>query len=131
MTRCGPPEHLHSDQVPELIADALQHLLNEARTATTFTQPGVPWQNPFANDFFAHLRDGLHDGEVFGTGRQADAVTYTYGRYCGEERPQAALNDAPPAQALLAMRAQVSVCPTRVPTSKRRTEHRLGFCSCQ
>jgi transposase InsO family protein len=65
--RRGTPEFLRSDNGGEFIAGQLKQLLEEARVASYFIDPGSPWQNGFIESFHSHLRDELLNREAFAT----------------------------------------------------------------
>ena len=44
----GVPEHIRSDNGPELIASAMRQYLSKAQIDTLYIAPGSPWENGFA-----------------------------------------------------------------------------------
>ncbi len=63
----GAPEHLRMDNGPELISWALRDWCRLAGTATTYIEPGSPWENPFVESFNGLVRDELLNTEEFAT----------------------------------------------------------------
>jgi putative transposase len=55
----GAPDHLGCDNGPELIAWALQDWCRTSGTATSYIEPGSPWENPFVESYNARMRDEL------------------------------------------------------------------------
>ena len=63
----GAPTHLRMDNGPELIAWALRDWCRMNGTATSYIEPGSPWENPFVESFNGRVRDELLNIEEFGT----------------------------------------------------------------
>ncbi|RMH78215.1 MAG: transposase, partial [Actinomyces sp.] len=61
----GAPAHLQMDNGPELVADALRDWCRIWGTATTYIEPGSPWENPFVESFNGRLRDECLNIEDF------------------------------------------------------------------
>lgn len=47
----GVPRHIRSDNGPELIAKAIQAFLKQTNVNTLYIDPGMPWQNAYAESF--------------------------------------------------------------------------------
>jgi putative transposase len=71
----GAPTHLRMDNGPELIAWALRDWCRMNGTATSYIEPGSPWENPFVESFNGRVRDELLNIEEFGTLIEAQVVT--------------------------------------------------------
>lgn len=70
----GAPERIRCDNGPELTAYALQDWCRFSQTATSYIDPGAPWQNPYVESFHARLRDELLDIEEFSCLPEAKVV---------------------------------------------------------
>ncbi len=70
----GAPEHLRMDNGPELAAWALRDWCRLAGTATTYIEPGSPWENPFIESFNGQVRDELLNVEEFASLLEAQVV---------------------------------------------------------
>jgi putative transposase len=55
----GSPAFLRSDNGPEFIAWALRDYCRMTLMATSYIEPGSPWENPFVESFNGRLRDEL------------------------------------------------------------------------
>jgi putative transposase len=53
----GAPEHLRMDNGPEPVAWALRDWCRMAGTATTYIEPGSPWETPFIESFNGRVGD--------------------------------------------------------------------------
>jgi putative transposase len=63
----GAPAYLRSDNGPEFIAWALRDYCRMTLMATSYIEPGSPWENPFVESFNGRLRDELLNIEEFGS----------------------------------------------------------------
>jgi transposase InsO family protein len=52
----GAPEHLRSDNGPELTAKTVREWLDQNQTRTLFIEPGSPWENPYVESFHGTAR---------------------------------------------------------------------------
>ena len=66
-----------------------------ARTA--FIAPGSPWENGYIQSFNARLRDGLLNGEIFYTLKEAQVLIEAWRRHYNTFRPHGSLGYRPPA----------------------------------
>ncbi len=71
MVRHGPPDHIRSDNGPELTAKAVRAWLTGIKVKTLFIEPGSPWENGCNESFNGKLRDELINGEIFYTLKEA------------------------------------------------------------
>ena len=62
----GAPDHLRTDNGPEMIAWALRDWCRLSGTTTTYIEPGAPWENPFVESFNGRFRDECLNVEEFG-----------------------------------------------------------------
>ena len=61
----GVPEHIRSDNGPELVAKELRNWLAKVGTGTLYIEPGSPWENGYCESFNGKLRDECLNGEIF------------------------------------------------------------------
>jgi transposase InsO family protein len=61
----GVPEHLRSDNGPEMVAKVLRRWLTRLGTQSICISPGSPWENGYCESFNGRLRDELLNGELF------------------------------------------------------------------
>ncbi|MBM4013072.1 MAG: transposase family protein [Planctomycetes bacterium] len=61
----GAPEHLRSDNGPEVVAKEIQEWLARACVRTLSIQKASPWENGYVESFNGRLRDELLDRELF------------------------------------------------------------------
>ncbi len=57
----GEPEHLRSNNGPELVAREIQRWLSRACVRTLYIQKASPWENRYVESFNGRLRDELLD----------------------------------------------------------------------
>lgn len=70
----GIPEHIRSDNGPEMVAKRLRVWLGRLGTRTIYITPGSPWENGYCESFNGKLRDELLNGELFYTLREAEVL---------------------------------------------------------
>jgi putative transposase len=70
----GAPTYLRSDNGPEFVAWALRDYCRMTLMATSYIEPGSPWENPFVESFNGRLRDELPNIEEFGSITEASVV---------------------------------------------------------
>ncbi len=87
----GAPEHLRMDNGPELVAWALRDWCRLAGTATTYIEPGAPWENPFVESFNGRVRDELLNIEEFATLLEAQVVVEAWRVEYNTYRPHSSL----------------------------------------
>jgi putative transposase len=95
--RRGLPEHIRSDNGPELRAKAVQEWLSRLDVAPLFIEPGSPWENGYCESFNGRLRDELLNREIFYTLQEAKILIESWRREYNEIRPHGSLNYRPPA----------------------------------
>jgi putative transposase len=93
----GIPEHIRSDNGPELTAKALRQWLNDLGVKTLFIEPGSPWENGYIESFNGKLRDELLNREIFTTLWEAKVLIESWRREYNEVRPHSSLGYCPPA----------------------------------
>jgi putative transposase len=93
----GIPEHIRSDNGPELTAKALRQWLSDLGVKTLFIEPGSPWENGYIESFNGKLRDELLNREIFTTLWEAKVLIESWRREYNEIRPHSSLGYRPPA----------------------------------
>jgi len=71
----GAPDHIRSDNGPELVAHAVRNRLGRSSVMTLSIEPGSPWENGYIESFDARLRDELLSGEIFCSLEEVRCVT--------------------------------------------------------
>ena len=61
----GIPEHIRSDNGPEMTARIVRSWLAGVGAKTLYIEPGSPWENGYCESFNGKLRDELLNGEIF------------------------------------------------------------------
>lgn len=93
----GVPEHIRSDNGPEMIAKNLRRWLARLGTKTLYITPGSPWENGYCESFNGRLRDEMLNGEIFYTLREAQVLIERWRVHYNTVRPHGALGYRPPA----------------------------------
>lgn len=97
MTVHGIPEHIRSDNGPEMVAKQLREWLARLGTQTIYITPGSPWENGYCESFNGKLRDEMLNGEIFYTLREAQVLIERWRVFYNTKRPHSALGYRPPA----------------------------------
>jgi putative transposase len=92
----GIPEHIRSDNGPELTAKVLRQWLSDLGVKTLFIEPGSPWENGYIESFNGRLRDELLNREIFTTLWEAKVLIESWRREYNEIRPHSSLGYRPP-----------------------------------
>jgi len=103
----GIPENIRSDNGPEMVAKALRDWLGRLGTKTIYITPGSPWENGYCESFNGKLRDGLLNGEIFYTLREAQVLIERWRVFYHTERPHSSLNYRPPAPEAVMPREEI------------------------
>ena len=93
----GIPEHIRSDNGPEMIAKSWREWLNRLGTKTLYITPASPWGNGYCESFNGKLRDELLNGELFYTLREAQVLIERWRVFYNTVRPHSSLRYRPPA----------------------------------
>ena len=93
----GVPQHLRSDNGPEMIAKVLRRWLTRLATQSVYISPGSPWEYGYCESFNGRLRDELLNGEIFYTLREAQVLIEQWRVFYNTRRPHSALGYRPPA----------------------------------
>ena len=94
----GAPEHLRSDNGPELVAQAAQEWLTQRQCQTIYITPGSPWENPYIESFNGKFRTECLDRYLFINLQEAQEIAenwrYEYNHY----RPHSSLGYLTPVE---------------------------------
>jgi len=93
----GVPEHIRSDNGPEMVAKKLRQWLANLGAKTLYITPGSPWENGYCESFNGRLRDELLNGEIFYTLREAQVLVERWRAFYNTRRPHGSLKYRPPA----------------------------------
>lgn len=93
----GVPEHIRSDNGPEMIAKNLRRWLGRVGAKSMYITPGSPWENGYCESFNGRLRDELLNGEIFYTLREAQVLIERWRVHYNTVRPHGSLGYRPPA----------------------------------
>jgi putative transposase len=93
----GAPAHIRCDNGSELTAHALRDWCRFRATATSYIEPGSPWQNPFVESFNGRVRDELLDVEEFSCLADARVVIGDWREDYNHRRPHSSLGMKTPA----------------------------------
>ena len=94
----GVPKHIRSDNGPEFIAKTVRKFLDDTGIDTLYIEPGLPWQNGYAESFNSCLRDELLDAEVFADLHEARVLTDRWKNDYNHRRPHSSLEYQTPAE---------------------------------
>ena len=94
----GPPAFIPSDNGPEFVAQSVQTWLRDQGVATSYIEPGRPWQNGCIESFNARFRADCLDIEWFNNRREAVWVIEKWRQEYNEQRPHSGINYEIPSQ---------------------------------
>jgi transposase InsO family protein len=97
MATRGVPQHLRSDNGPEMTAKVVRDWLAKVGVTTLYIEPGSPWENGYVESFNGKLRDELLNGEIFHTVHEAKVLIEQWRRHYNTVRPHSSLGYRPPA----------------------------------
>lgn len=97
MVEHGVPEHVRSDNGPEMVAEELRNWLEHMGSKTAYIMPGSPWENGYCESFNGRMRDELLNGEIFYTLKEAQVIIEHWRNHYNTRRPHSALGYRPPA----------------------------------
>jgi transposase InsO family protein len=93
----GVPEHIRSDNGPEMTAKIVRKWIANVGAKTLYIEPGSPWENGYCESFNGKLRDELLNGEIFYSLKEARIVTAQWRKHYNTIRPHSSLGYRPPA----------------------------------
>jgi putative transposase len=94
----GAPAYLRSDNGPEFISWAIRDYCRMMLMATSYIEPGSPWENPFVESFNGRLRDELLNIEEFGSITEAQVLIEDWRQEYNNYRPHSALGGRTPSE---------------------------------
>ena len=95
----GIPEHIRSDNGPEMTSKRVRNWLEQIGSQTLFIEPGSPWENGYNESFNGKLRDELLNGEIFYSLKEAKIIIEQWRQHYNTKRPHSSLGYRPPAPA--------------------------------
>ena len=93
----GIPEHIRSDNGPEMTSKRVRNWLQQISTQTLFIEPGSPWENGYNESFNGKLRDECLNGEIFYSLKEAQTIIEQWQQHYNTKRPHSSLGYRPPA----------------------------------
>jgi putative transposase len=93
----GVPEHIRSDNGPEMTARIVRDWFAQLGAKTLYIEPGSPWENGYCESFNGKLRDELLNGEIFYSLKEARIVIEQWRNHYNTRRPHSSLGYRPPA----------------------------------
>ncbi len=87
----GVPNHIRSDNGPELIANELRSWLSRVGIQTLSIEPGSLWENGYAESFHSRFRDECLALEVFHGLRDSTVITAAWKDEYNHRRPHSSL----------------------------------------
>lgn len=93
----GVPEHIRSDNGPEMTAKVVRQWLANVGAKTLYIEPGSPWENGYCESFNGKLRDELLNGEIFYSLKEAKVLIGQWRHHYNTVRPHSSLGYRPPA----------------------------------
>jgi len=93
----GIPEHIRSDNGPEMTSKRVRNWLQLIGVQTLFIEPGSPWENGYNESFNGKLRDQLLNGEIFYSLKEATIIIEGWRIHYNTQRPHSALGYRPTA----------------------------------
>ena len=100
----GIPEHIRSDNGPEMTSKRVRNWLQQIGTQTLFIEPGSPWENGYNESFNGKLRDECLNAEIFYSLKEAQIIIEQWRIHYNTQRPHSALGYRPPAPATQAIK---------------------------
>lgn len=93
----GVPEHIRSDNGPEMTAKIMRDWLPKIGANTLYIEPGSPWENGYCESFNGKLRDEVLNGEIFYSLKEARILIEQWRQHYNTQRPHSSLGYRPPA----------------------------------
>jgi len=93
----GMPEHIRSDNGPEMTAKIVRSWLANVGVKTLYIEPGSPLENGYCESFNGKLRDELLNGEIFCSLKEAKVLIEQWRDHYNTIRPHSSLGYRPPA----------------------------------
>ncbi|MEL6394356.1 MAG: IS3 family transposase, partial [Planctomycetota bacterium] len=96
MATRGVPEHIRSDNGPEMTAKVVRTWMKRVGVKTLFIEPGSPWENGYVESLNGKLRDEWLAGERLDTLTEATVLIERWRHHSTTLRPHSALGYGPP-----------------------------------
>ena len=93
----GAPRFIRSDNGPEFVATRVRKFLEQIEIATSYIEPGSPWQNGYIESFNSRLRDECLACEEFASVAEARGVIARWRYTYNHRRPHSSLGGLTPA----------------------------------
>lgn len=93
----GVPEHIRSDNGPEMTSKLIRAWLPKVGANTLYIEPGSPWENGYCESFNGKLRDEFLNGEIFYSLKEARILIEQWRQHYNTKRPHSSLGYRPPA----------------------------------
>ena len=87
----GTPEHIRSDNGPELVAQVVQEWLAQHACKTIYITPGSPWENPYIESFIGKFREECLDRYLFENVQEAQEIAEHWRHEYNHYRPHSSL----------------------------------------
>ena len=94
----GVPQHIHSNNGPEFIAQAIQRWLGQLEIEALYIEPGSPWENGYAESFNSRFRDEFLALEEFENATAARQLTTAWKTDYNHYRPHSSLGYVAPVE---------------------------------
>jgi len=104
----GVPEHIRSDNGPEMTTVSVRRWFEKVGAQTLFIEPGSPWENGYCESFNGKLRDELLNREIFYSLKEAQILVEMWRREYNMLRPHSSLGYRPPAPEAVMPRLQMA-----------------------
>jgi hypothetical protein len=92
----GRPQHIRSDNGPELVAKKVQNWLAEQGCQTIYISPGSPWENAYIESFIGNFRKECADRYLFYTLKETRNIVESWRQEYNYYRPHSSLGYLPP-----------------------------------
>lgn len=118
----GTPEHIRSDNGPELVAQAVQEWLAHRKCKTIYITPGSPWENPYIESFNGKFREECLDRYEFVNVQETQEIAENWRHEYNHYRPHSSLGYLTPVEYAerclkISIKKDVEVFPNRQDTS--------------
>lgn len=92
----GKPQHIRSDNGPELVAKKVQRWLAKRDCQTIYISPGSPWENAYIESFIGKFRKECVDRYLFYTLKETRRIVEDWRQEYNHYRPHSSLDYLPP-----------------------------------
>ena len=97
MVMKGVPEHIRSDNGPELIAKDLRKWLADTGAKTPYIEPDSPWENSYCESFNSKLGNEFLNGKIFSSLKEVQALAERWRVQYNTTRPHSSFSCRSPA----------------------------------